>query len=684
MATIPEITDRLEAATEKAENASQIIYDVANGDASTEVPTASGPTPTLKKWFQDLGSSLEPMLAGVPARLDKAVLVYGTIDEATVAAESLPDDQIIQTEQDEYFVSSESLVLSKSLPAIPLADYDEVRNYAGPEKRFQVGVLGGMYGFGIFGYFNVDDSDTISPDNGGTVLVDTRGRRIKRQYSGSVYADWWMPDPTGVIGSAAKFNKAIEWCGDHGGDNVVIGAGDYLLENTYTGSAMLTPTNGWIYKRGICINRNNVQINCAGKGKTVFKIADGMNGNAVIFGEALTDTTANPTSSSGMHGFTINGNRANQAAPTATDYHGSGVIMWGGASRNTISDFEIFDTQYYGIGGEMQQNGSFRSNLIENGEIYRSNADGIDFKNQFNNYGNFISNVNIHNPGQAGTDIGVGGQQAGINTRGGFNVSDVGIFGLSGSNHGVRIDQYGGSGKYTPDNYANITVDADSVDTCVGMQINVGVERANVTGLITTGASIGLRVLGTRNNISNVQSFDCPGGVWLFTQNNLDNTIVQNASQWAIYFDGDLNILDGVIVRNSAYFFKTASGADDNIIAGGAVATGASYEDLGLRTVIRDVAGFKTRGSARLQFALDTTAEQTITIPHGLRKAPSLNDVTLTMQRDTLVTDYTIAYFNSYLTDANNIYCKVKCSQASSTTGSKAWLSLQSSAFVGS
>lgn len=112
MATIPEITDRLEAATEKAENASQIIYDVANGDASTEVPTASGPTPTLKKWFQDLGSAVGPMLAGIPERLDKAVLTYPDYAAAVVAAASLPDGQLIDAsvEQKRYRVDDGSLV----------------------------------------------------------------------------------------------------------------------------------------------------------------------------------------------------------------------------------------------------------------------------------------------------------------------------------------------------------------------------------------------------------------------------------------------------------------------------------------------------------------------------------------------------------------------------------------------
>lgn len=117
MATIPEITDRLESATEKAENASQIIYDVANGDATTEVPTASGPTPTLKKWFQDLGSEVEPMLAGIPARLDKALLVYADRPEANAASISLPDGQLVEITSDSDFNNNNTLnyVLSGSL-----------------------------------------------------------------------------------------------------------------------------------------------------------------------------------------------------------------------------------------------------------------------------------------------------------------------------------------------------------------------------------------------------------------------------------------------------------------------------------------------------------------------------------------------------------------------------------------
>lgn len=54
--TIPTLTDRLQAATTKAEGASQIMHDVANGGPSAEVSTASGPVPSLQKWFVDLNN----------------------------------------------------------------------------------------------------------------------------------------------------------------------------------------------------------------------------------------------------------------------------------------------------------------------------------------------------------------------------------------------------------------------------------------------------------------------------------------------------------------------------------------------------------------------------------------------------------------------------------------------------
>ena len=93
MATVQEITDRLTAATVKAEDASEIQYQVANGDENTSVPTASGPTPSIKKWYQSLGEAIEPWLASIPARLDRSILSYATESDAEAAAATLPDGQ---------------------------------------------------------------------------------------------------------------------------------------------------------------------------------------------------------------------------------------------------------------------------------------------------------------------------------------------------------------------------------------------------------------------------------------------------------------------------------------------------------------------------------------------------------------------------------------------------------------
>ena len=230
MATIPEITGRLEAATEKAENASQIMYDVANGDASTDVPTASGPTPTLKKWFQDLGSTVEPMLAGIPARLDQAILSYETLDEAQAAAATLPDGQKVDvdSEQKRYRVESGQLVEiiqpvissaligyeDKSVQDVldtmrPIANYSALRSYTGRAKAVRItdSVFAGL--------FILDAADTTTADNGGTVIVDGSGRRWKRQVQSVILASWFnvvpeSPDVSDALAAALAHHRVAK------------------------------------------------------------------------------------------------------------------------------------------------------------------------------------------------------------------------------------------------------------------------------------------------------------------------------------------------------------------------------------------------------------------------------------------------------------------------------------------
>lgn len=82
MTTIPTLTERLEAATVKAEGASGIMHDVANGGPLIEVPTESGPVPSIAKWFADLNDRTSGAVGQVAADLEAEVLAREQADQA--------------------------------------------------------------------------------------------------------------------------------------------------------------------------------------------------------------------------------------------------------------------------------------------------------------------------------------------------------------------------------------------------------------------------------------------------------------------------------------------------------------------------------------------------------------------------------------------------------------------------
>lgn len=93
MSSFDQAADRINAAVEKAEIGSEILSQVANGDEFTEVPTTSGPVPSLKKWQKD---NMDLISGGVIARVDKAILSYPDYAAASAAAATLPDGQEIK------------------------------------------------------------------------------------------------------------------------------------------------------------------------------------------------------------------------------------------------------------------------------------------------------------------------------------------------------------------------------------------------------------------------------------------------------------------------------------------------------------------------------------------------------------------------------------------------------------
>ena len=80
MPTTPTVAQRYLAATEQAEDASQIIHDFANGDSTTTVATGSGAIPTLSKFIADQTAAMTDAIdeAIVNAGLDSRVGVLET------------------------------------------------------------------------------------------------------------------------------------------------------------------------------------------------------------------------------------------------------------------------------------------------------------------------------------------------------------------------------------------------------------------------------------------------------------------------------------------------------------------------------------------------------------------------------------------------------------------------------
>lgn len=75
------ITQRLEDATAKAENASAKLHEVVHGDASTEVVTETGNVPSLAKWFGDLNAQMGDV-AAIPMRLSSLETFLDDLSDA--------------------------------------------------------------------------------------------------------------------------------------------------------------------------------------------------------------------------------------------------------------------------------------------------------------------------------------------------------------------------------------------------------------------------------------------------------------------------------------------------------------------------------------------------------------------------------------------------------------------------
>ncbi len=86
---------------------------------------------------------------------------------------------------------------------LEIVDYASLRAYSGTLNWIDVTAQG------IAGSFVVDAADITSPDNSGTIIVATDGRRWKRVYTGPANVKWFGATGDGINDDTAAFNAAL-------------------------------------------------------------------------------------------------------------------------------------------------------------------------------------------------------------------------------------------------------------------------------------------------------------------------------------------------------------------------------------------------------------------------------------------------------------------------------------------
>lgn len=103
--------------------------------------------------------------------------------------------------------------------------YNQIREYNG--QLDHIYCFGRLSPFdGADGIFYRDDSDAVSADNDGTILVDSLNRRWKRLYEGEINALWFGVNPHGVVSSTNEINNLINSSGDDA--SIFFPSGTYL------------------------------------------------------------------------------------------------------------------------------------------------------------------------------------------------------------------------------------------------------------------------------------------------------------------------------------------------------------------------------------------------------------------------------------------------------------------------
>lgn len=155
--------------------------------------------------------------------------------------------------------------------------YSGIRGYSGNATILSVYGRSDVFD-GANGIFVLDVSDITSVDNDGTVLIDSLGRRWKRQIYSEPSVLWWGADRSGVSDSRQQIQNAINYCIAESIGTLVAPSGTYLINGVASSDTML---NGLLFPFSQVNTLPSDQLILQGEGgRTEFKCGSN---NMILF-----------------------------------------------------------------------------------------------------------------------------------------------------------------------------------------------------------------------------------------------------------------------------------------------------------------------------------------------------------------------------------------------------------------
>lgn len=522
-------------------------------------------------------------------------------------------------------------------------------------------------------------------DNGGTILVPKGGNgstAFVRSYTGDVHVEWFgaraftetvvasmtsAAAESRALANTSAVAAAVAYVGGIGGGTVAFSFGCYLMTNSNPNS------DSWDNDVAIWVQQNDVHIVGVGVGGTIIKLIDEADANLIKFGRRAGATVT--VSRCSVRHLSLDGNRANQTAPSESTDHWSGIDVASGCSEIVLEDLHISECQYYGIGFQItgHKNCRVRNVVTEN-----TGADGLDWKNHDSDgRGNVIDGLVVRNYGLGSGDL--VNPQAGIDLRSGVVASKLLVEGLAAGVdlHGVRVLADDTSPAVKPPSPTQINgftvVGAGGTDGANSTGLYVDALGTHVTDGNISGCGDGAHVKRGDCRLTSIDIHDNEASGVLLEDANacvLTGLMLRDNATGATLDNSDEASFLGCDVRSNDLGYDIQSGSDfTKIIGGSLVSNTTQLTNSGNNTFVRSVSGFATKRVNTASVAIDSTGTKTFTIAHNLPLTPNVADVQLTLRRSTNVGDWSVGFLWVTSVDATNVSGAIRILTASATAG---------------